>query len=111
MAAGTAQLDPRAQCAPARGARGAFKRTLDIGVSAALLILLLPAITVLALLIKCQDAGPVFYRRRVLGPKGEFNAFKLRTMRVDADAVLNKDLSLRREFEVNFKLKNDPRVT
>ena len=53
----------------------------------------------------------MLYRRRVLGPKGEFNAFKLRTMRVDADAVLKKDLSLCREFEVNFKLKNDPRVT
>jgi len=76
-----------------------------------LLLLLFPVIAILALLIKCQDRGPMLYRRRVLGPKGEFNAFKLRTMRVDADAVLKKDLSLCREFEVNFKLKNDPRVT
>src|SRR5215813_10823643 len=111
MPAGTAQLDPRAQCAPARGARGAFKRLFDFGVSAVLLLLLFPVIAILALLIKCQDRGPMLYRRRVLGPGGEFNAFKLRTMRVDADAVLKKDLSLCREFEVNFKLKNDPRVT
>ncbi|HMF90005.1 MAG TPA: sugar transferase [Candidatus Angelobacter sp.] len=93
------------------GVRGALKRTLDIGVSAVSLVLLLPLIAVLALLIKCHDRGPVFHRRRVLGPNGEFNAFKLRTMRVDADAILKKDPRLRHEFEVNFKLKHDPRVT
>jgi undecaprenyl-phosphate galactose phosphotransferase len=32
-------------------------------------------------------------------------------MRVDADKVLERDLALRKEFEINFKLKNDPRVT
>ncbi len=96
---------------PIAGVHGALKRFLDIGVSAALLMLLFPVIAVLAFLIKGQDRGPIFHRRRVLGPRGEFNAFKLRTMRVDADAVLKNNPSLRREFEVNFKLKNDPRVT
>ena len=47
----------------------------------------------------------------VVGPKGEFDAFKLRTMRTDADEVLRRNDVLRRHFEVNFKLKEDPRVT
>jgi len=76
-----------------------------------LLILLLPLLAALALVIKCHDGGPVFFRRRVVGPKGPFDAFKLRSMRVDADQILLRDPELRQEFEVNFKLKDDPRVT
>ena len=87
------------------------KRTLDIIGSILLLLLLLPVIAVLSLLIKLQDGGPVVYRRRVIGLKGEFNAFKLRSMCVDADKILERDLVLLKEFEVSFKLKNDPRVT
>ena len=45
------------------------------------------------------------------GTRREFDAFKLRSMRVDADEILQKDPALRREFEVNFKLKHDPRIT
>jgi lipopolysaccharide/colanic/teichoic acid biosynthesis glycosyltransferase len=111
MAATQTQLDLIPGCMPIAGASGAVKRLLDIGVSAVLLILLLPVIAVLALLVKCQDRGPILHRRRVVGPRGEFNALKLRTMRVDADAVLKNNPTLRREFEVNFKLKKDPRVT
>jgi lipopolysaccharide/colanic/teichoic acid biosynthesis glycosyltransferase len=89
----------------------AAKRTLDVALSGALLILLLPLIALLAVVIKCQDGGPIFYRRRVVGLDGDFDAFKLRSMRVDADEVLERNPSMRREFEVNFKLKNDPRTT
>lgn len=111
MTAGHAQLDASLRRSPITGARRAVKRFLDLSVAFVLLILLFPVIAVLALLIKLQDRGPIFYRRRVVGPKGEFDAFKLRTMRVDADKILESNPSLRREFEVNFKLKNDPRVT
>jgi lipopolysaccharide/colanic/teichoic acid biosynthesis glycosyltransferase len=94
-----------------RGVAAFAKRTLDIAVSLPVLVLLLPVLMVLALLIKLQDKGPAFYRRRVVGLDGSFDALKLRTMRADADELLNKNANLRREFEVNFKLKNDPRVT
>jgi lipopolysaccharide/colanic/teichoic acid biosynthesis glycosyltransferase len=76
-----------------------------------LLVLSAPLIIVLALRIKTQDGGPGFFRRRVVGPQSDFDAFKLRTMCVDADAILRRDAVLRRQFEVNFKLKDDPRVT
>lgn len=88
-----------------------LKRAMDATGSAILLALLSPVIAVLALTIKLQDGGPVIHRRRVVGPGGEFDAFKLRSMRVDADEILNKDPDLRREFEINFKLKQDPRIT
>ncbi len=87
------------------------KRTLDVVGSSLLLVCLSPFIFILGLLIKLQDGGPVFHRRRVVGPRGEFDAFKLRSMRVDADKILERNSELRKEFEVNYKLKNDPRVT
>jgi exopolysaccharide production protein ExoY len=88
-----------------------FKRALDLIVSVVLLILFSPLLAILAVLIKCKDGGPVLFRRRVVGPRGAFDAFKLRSMRVDADEVLRRNPALRQEFEVNFKLKDDPRVT
>ena len=88
-----------------------LKRVIDIAGSAGLLVVSAPLVAILALRIKLNDGGPVFFRRRVVGPRGEFDAFKLRTMRVDADEMLRGDPELRRQFEVNFKLKNDPRIT
>lgn len=67
---------------------------------------------VMALLIKLEDGGPVLYRRRVQGKDGNpFDAFKFRTMRVDADAILEKNPELKTKYQQNFKLENDPRVT
>ena len=113
MAASTAQglqVDGSHR-APGTGPGRFFKRALDVIGSALLLLLFLPVIALVALLIKLQDGGPIIYRRRVVGPKGEFDAFKLRSMRVDADEVLNRNPEMRHEFELNFKLKSDPRVT
>ncbi len=89
----------------------AVKRAVDVAGSAVFLLLCLPLVAVIGLLIKWHDGGPIFYRRRVVGPRGEFDAFKLRSMRIDADAMLQRDVLLRQEFEQNFKLKADPRVT
>ena len=87
------------------------KRVIDVVGASVLLVLLLPLIALCALLIKFYDRGPVFYRRRVVGPSGEFDAFKLRTMCPSADAMLENDAELSREFAVNSKLRNDPRRT
>jgi lipopolysaccharide/colanic/teichoic acid biosynthesis glycosyltransferase len=106
-----ADLDVTLLRSPITGVHRVVKRVVDLGISSVLLILLSPVVAVLALLVKFHDRGPAFYRRRVVGPEGEFDAFKLRTMVVDADDILKANPSLRREFEINFKLKNDPRVT
>jgi len=88
-----------------------LKRSIDLVGSSILLLLFWPLMFILALRIKLNDGGPAFFRRRVIGPNGEFGAFKLRTMRVDADEVLQRDPVLRHQFEINFKLKDDPRIT
>lgn len=88
-----------------------LKKALDVFASSVLLILFSPLLALLALLIKFQDGGPVLYRRRVLGPGGEFDALKLRSMQIDADEVLSGNPLLRKEFEENFKLTDDPRIT
>src|SRR6184192_3570317 len=89
----------------------AIKRTIDILGSSVLLVLVTPLLALCALLIKLRDGGPAFYRRRVIGPAGEFDAFKLRTMCPQADAILEQDPDLRSKFATNSKLRNDPRVT
>ncbi|MGC4045325.1 MAG: sugar transferase [Armatimonas sp.] len=74
-----------------------------------------------ATLVRISSPGPIFHRRRVLSRQsymGEeqklktFDAFKFRTMIVDADRYLEERPELLREFiENGFKLKNDPRIT
>jgi lipopolysaccharide/colanic/teichoic acid biosynthesis glycosyltransferase len=88
-----------------------LKRCLDIGISALLLVLLLPVFAMVSLLVLCDDGSPVIYRRRVVGLTGSFDAFKFRTMVRNADSILATSPRLRAEFERNFKLKQDPRVT
>ena len=88
-----------------------LKRCIDILGSAALILVFSPILLVVGLLVAIDDGWPILHRRRVVGEHGEFDALKFRTMRRDADAILNADPVLRAEFERNFKLKNDPRIT
>ena len=89
-----------------------LKRVLDLVVSSLALLLSWPVMLAIAVAIKLDSPGPVFYRRRVVGVGGKlFGALKFRTMYIDAEERLARDDELRREFEQNFKLKDDPRVT
>lgn len=93
-------------------AQVACKRMLDFaaGFTGSLLaVVLLP---VLGLAIKLEDGGPIFYRSAYVGPDGGDRYYlKFRTMRVDADKILERDPVLRKQFETQCKLKRDPRVT
>lgn len=91
------------------------KRSMDVVGATVLLILLVPVFAGLAILIK-RDGGPVFFRHRRIGRSGvAFQCIKFRTMSVDAEAVLEhllaNNAALRQEWNRNFKLRNDPRVT
>lgn len=88
-----------------------LKRVVDIFGSCFMILLVSPLILLIWVLIWFVDGAPVIYRRRVIGRQGEFDAYKFRTMRRDADAMLASDSTLRTAFENNFKLKADPRVT
>ena len=95
------------------------KRIVDIVGALAGLILLSPLIFAVILLIAIDSPGPIFHRRRVIsrqnyreGAKPQtFDAFKFRTMVPNADQVLQNDPELMREYQKDFKLRNDPRVT
>ncbi len=88
-----------------------LKRVLDVFGSSVLLCLLSPLFLIVALLVWIGDGLPLFYPRRVVGPRSEFNAYKFRTMLRNADAILAADPELRDAFTKDFKLKSDPRVT
>jgi len=89
----------------------ALKRVVDVAGSVILIVVLSPAFLLTGLLVLLIEGTPMIYRRRVVGPGGEFDAFKFRTMHRDADRQLERDESLRQAFHENFKLRCDPRVT
>ncbi|WP_026369847.1 sugar transferase [Kallotenue papyrolyticum] len=92
------------------GADWLIKTTFDKATAALALLLLALPLGALALLIKLDSPGPVFYRRRVVGQHNRpFDAFKLRTMYVDGDSRLT--VAQRHELAKHGKLVNDPRVT
>ncbi len=89
-----------------------LKRSLDLIIASLSLPFLFCMAGVFGIIIKIQDRGPIFYRRRVVGKeKREFDAFKFRSMRIDADEVLNKDKEMKKAFEKDFKLRDDLRIT
>jgi lipopolysaccharide/colanic/teichoic acid biosynthesis glycosyltransferase len=94
-----------------RACERAGKRVIDLLGSAVLILLLSPLFLTLTCLILLVDGVPVIYRRRVVGPRGEFDAYKFRTMIRDADAVLAANAQLSEAFAQQFKLRSDPRVT
>ncbi|NJP09833.1 MAG: sugar transferase [Leptolyngbyaceae cyanobacterium RU_5_1] len=96
---------------------GAFvKRIFDIVFSLAVLILFSPLYVLLILLVAHSSSGSVFYVQERVGKNYKrFDCIKFRTMIENADQVLIEMMEtsprLRHEFQSNFKLKRDPRIT
>jgi Undecaprenyl-phosphate galactose phosphotransferase WbaP len=93
-----------------------MKRCLDLIVSAGLLLLLTPLLLLICIGIKINSEGPIFFHHRRYGRNGKaFLALKFRTMVTNADRILTAHLErhpeLMREWELDHKLKNDPRIT
>jgi lipopolysaccharide/colanic/teichoic acid biosynthesis glycosyltransferase len=92
------------------------KRLMDVVLTTFGGLLILPFVAVVSILIKLDSAGPIFYKQKRLGQDGvRFVAFKFRTMYGDGEhrlkEVLDRDPSLRAEYEEFHKLTLDPRVT
>ncbi|MBV9388535.1 MAG: sugar transferase [Chroococcidiopsidaceae cyanobacterium CP_BM_ER_R8_30] len=92
------------------------KRLFDIVFSLFVLILFSPVYLLLALLVASSSAGPIFYIQERIGKNHQpFGCIKFRTMVINADEMLLEMMAtspqLRQEFEDNFKLKRDPRIT
>jgi lipopolysaccharide/colanic/teichoic acid biosynthesis glycosyltransferase len=88
-----------------------MKSCLDFVGAGILITILSPAFVTVGVLVVLESGWPIIYRRRVVGMRGEFDAYKFRTMKRDADELLASDPALKAEFEKNFKLKKDPRLT
>lgn len=94
-----------------------FKRTFDLLVASVLIILLSPILLLIALLIRLESNGPIFYAAKRAG-KGYkvFKFYKFRTMVADADRKV-ADLLHLNQYGANagspvfFKISNDPRIT
>ncbi|SFR14156.1 undecaprenyl-phosphate galactose phosphotransferase WbaP [Desulfoscipio geothermicus] len=93
-----------------------IKRVFDLLTGMLIFIGLLPFMVLIAILIKLESNGPVIFAHRRVGKDGiEFNCLKFRTMVSNAQQVLEElldnDPESREEWNRDFKLKNDPRVT
>ncbi|MBS2011922.1 MAG: exopolysaccharide biosynthesis polyprenyl glycosylphosphotransferase [Deltaproteobacteria bacterium] len=92
------------------------KRVMDVALTSVGIFFVLPFLVLIALLIKLDSKGPIFYTQKRLGRDGEFfKAYKFRTMHGDGEerlkAILDADPALKAEYEIYHKLKKDPRVT
>ncbi len=90
-----------------------LKRLFDILVAFFLLIILSPLFLILALMIKIDSAGPIFYGSKRIGGRGQpITIWKFRSMIKNAEQLKIKLMSVneRRDGPL-FKLENDPRIT
>lgn len=90
-----------------------IKRVCDIVISLIGLIISLPFFLIIGILIKVESKGSVFFKHERIGENGKkIKIYKFRTMVKDAENLIEKfSFEQRAEFEKNFKLENDPRVT
>jgi exopolysaccharide biosynthesis polyprenyl glycosylphosphotransferase len=95
-----------------RGLRRVVKSGFDRSFAACLLVLGAPVFLLIALAVRCTSRGPVFYRHRRVGMRGqEFDLLKFRSMVVDADQRMDALRAMNEGNDVQFKMRRDPRVT
>lgn len=93
---------------------GAFllKRGLDIVLASAALVLLSPVMLAVALAVRMDSDGPIFYGASRIGRKGRtFRCFKFRTMVQNAEKLKAELEHMNERDGILFKITNDPRIT
>jgi exopolysaccharide biosynthesis polyprenyl glycosylphosphotransferase len=90
----------------------ALKRLVDVAVAGAILTALGPLLLILAIAVKLDSRGPVFFKQPRIGKRGDtFWMLKLRSMVPDAEAR-KAELQIHNEAEGGlFKIEDDPRIT
>lgn len=94
----------------------AAKRAIDLAIIFCTLPLVLPVSLIIALLVKLTSPGPVLYGHRRSGKNHkQIKCWKFRSMYKDADekleSILKENPEMRRQWEKDRKIENDPRVT
>jgi exopolysaccharide biosynthesis polyprenyl glycosylphosphotransferase len=90
----------------------AIKRAMDVAGALLGLLLLAPLMVLIAVAVRLESPGPVFFVSERWGRHGKrIRILKFRTMRVGAEVLLAGDRHMKERFSANIKLKDDPRVT
>jgi exopolysaccharide biosynthesis polyprenyl glycosylphosphotransferase len=93
---------------------GAFimKRALDLTIATLCLLILAPILAIIAIAVRMDSKGPIFYRAKRIGRKGRtFDCYKFRTMVVNADKLKDQLAHMNERDGILFKITNDPRIT
>jgi exopolysaccharide biosynthesis polyprenyl glycosylphosphotransferase len=94
-----------------RGLR-TFKRLFDILAAVVGLLLFLPLLPFLAVMVRLESPGPLFFRQTRVGRDGElFECFKIRSMVQGAEDLKDRYAHLNEADGAAFKIREDPRVT
>lgn len=94
------------------GAKRSGKRLFDLAFSLTALAFLAPVFAAVALLIKLEDGGPIFYKSERIGLDGKpFGMIKFRSMVQNADKLVDQLLDQNEGAGLLFKMREDPRVT
>ena len=90
-----------------------LKKIFDVSISFISLILLSPVFLILAILVKLDSKGPVFYAHKRKGKnRSDIKIYKFRTMYSNSDEIFQSfTTEQKEEYYKSFKLDNDPRVT
>lgn len=105
-------LNPPGQFAELSRAYLVAKRTIDIGLCASGVALLSPFLVIVAIAIKLDTRGPVFFKQVRVGKNQKpFRCLKFRSMTADAEKRRNEIAHLNEVDGPVFKIRNDPRVT
>jgi exopolysaccharide biosynthesis polyprenyl glycosylphosphotransferase len=95
-----------------KGANFFVKRVMDVMIGSILLLIISPLMLLLALAIKIDSRGPVIFRQKRVGARGqEFVVFKFRSMREGAEEEKEQLLEFNEMNGPLFKMREDPRTT
>lgn len=90
-----------------------IKRVIDVILASVALILLSPLFAIIAIAIKIDSKGPVFFSHKRIGKNGKIiKLYKFRSMVINAEELIKSFTPEQmREYKENYKLTNDPRIT
>jgi exopolysaccharide biosynthesis polyprenyl glycosylphosphotransferase len=89
-----------------------LKRIFDIGFSLATLTAVFPLMVLIAIVVRLNSEGPIFFVSERIGKRGRvFPCFKFRTMVKNAEQLKKNLIAMNERDGILFKVSNDPRVT